>query len=431
MKKWTKWLSVILIMAMLIPCCSFLSSAATADTVRSYNSILALGSSITRGYGLMEDWGITYEERAYYEGSFPTVLADATKVPDENREIFTYGGMTSSAMLVMLGEEEDFTDEYDVNGFAYGNLIMELRDDPCFTKPLSEAELITLEFGMGDVFYRAVVLSGISYALGKDTATLVEALERYVYYTYDGYRNLMENMSRILASVTGKNQNATVLLIGMYNPLANVALDSESVLPVGSALSAVTMLINAGYKRLAKQYDNVTYVDVSNVETGATNGEYGLLSDEFFGKDAGAESTHPTRQGYHYMAQQCIGALPVKEGEKQVSKNNIVLALCDVEEIVGITIGNTVIRNYSWNADTRVLTIPRIFRSTGIMTLTAKIGGGGGIGCFIYQVTYHDGYEAYRLYSTPNTLTTAEKLGRKIGSVAETVMQKLSGIFNR
>jgi len=449
MKKTVRILCFVLALVMAVSLLSVSAFAGSESNVREYNGYLAFGSSITRGYGLDGYYNDNVAANMQIEGSYPKLVADACNVPLENRYCATYGGFTASATLVLLGEEPDFTDEYDVNNFetrfkrdmvcryctdeqkAVLSRYTGIESSIVGAKPIDEiiaqSDLISLEYGIQDTVFRAGSLAGYMNFDFKNATTeeIAGFAEAFLSEIDDGNELLFDSLHRIIDHIIRVNPDATIVLLGSFNPLANLSLKEDMVLPLGSILSSTSALLNSQYKVLAEEYDNVVYCDVSNVDTYATEDGTAILSEGFFAADGGGASTHPSANGLRYMAHQILSVLPEVT---ETSKTDISVHMGIVKQVSSVVLDGIPVNNYTM--EDSVLTIPYSFKTAKSLTVTT-VNEDGTTGTYIYQLSYNDGYTAYRIYSTNDNAVTAKKAINSVVNICKTIVNKLGSLFSK
>jgi len=281
---------------------------------------------------------------------------------------------------------------------------------------IDSAGLITLELGMSDILNRVgcVLLSecfpeGINFSSAGDIAKAVKVL---VSELYDGYRYWVTGYRMILDYIKDHNPDAAVVIIGAVNPLFNLTISDTSVLPVGTALSVITTWMNQYYRQWAKEYGYV-YVDISNVELEGMEDEVSF-NDLIFD----SPNTHPTPNGYRQMARMIIKALKESEKAEKTNVNNIVVDLGRFNRADYVLVDGVPVTDYT--VEDSVLVIPS--RLHNKKNLTVGVKQNGKLSVTTYELVYHNGYTAYRIYTTNSVSGTLTKLGSSAKSAATRVL---------
>ena len=188
-----KLVSAVLV-ALLLFSCAATAFAANKDTVRQYGKeggYLAIGDSISRGCGsdgfyMDTDKAEGGQYDLYYmrnvQGAIPTQIAKAVgcTMPDDMADKDAtfwpccYPGMTVAMMLDLMGVDDGFKDEklnyayykdmlqyfgYEgsFDGVRQGHVYDPDTDGQCgnIIELIKKADLITVQLGMCDIFYRA------------------------------------------------------------------------------------------------------------------------------------------------------------------------------------------------------------------------------------------------------------------------------------
>ena len=187
------------------------------------------------------------------------------------------------------------------------------------------------------------------------------------------------------------NPDATILICGSFNLIDDVTLLDETVFPLGDIMTNITEQMNILYEQWAKEY-GVTYVDIQNCETYATENNMALLGDYM---NDSLVSSHPSQTGHDYIARQFLAALaPVEE------HHNIYVDLVrntSVSKVLvnGIPVTNYTVTGYDLNVDYtgRLATTMTIFIDNGDGTTQMQ--------CF--NLEYKDGrYVVHRVYQNNN-----------------------------
>ncbi|MBQ2766620.1 MAG: hypothetical protein IJF49_00905 [Clostridia bacterium] len=146
--------------------------------------------------------------------------------------------------------------------------------------------------------------------------TVLEMAEKFVYacvaYSIDTIK--------ALEAIQTINPDATVLVVGMYNPLRGLQITvNGTTIDVGEMMELVIDATNVYYTAYAICDGNVTFVDVSNAETA---GFSGLNSDNLNSSDMisvlaslvvnAKDNMHANAAGHAYIFEQIMEALAVK-----------------------------------------------------------------------------------------------------------------------
>jgi len=363
---------------LLTVCMAFtLAIPGLADREKEDFVYVAIGDSIAGGMRneIDPETGKRDHQTLYYSrcnGSYPSLVAEAVGLGedlktdlDEYSGIqswsdgfypFLSGGTRTSEVLHMLTTDEEYAYDYDdpyVNG-DYKSILLkadylrkktdkkpaaeknpeqenmidrfykEGETEFALINRVKEADLITLGVGMNDFALGPVVMTGIigDAALPEvdtdDPQELLEAVSKLPALLEEGYNTFTENYPIILEKLLEfAPEDVTILLVGYYNPYANVSLlplGEGDGLGLGDLIGVVMQRADHFIKELAEQYDNVSYVDITGVSTDDYKGnkykevgQKNLLSD---GIDSFMEAAqidpHPNWYGHAYIAEKVL-----------------------------------------------------------------------------------------------------------------------------
>jgi len=444
-KRMAKVLSAVLVMALLLSCVAVSGFVVPAEESNGY---LVIGSSISRGY---EYEGYGNDSVACYMGvkeSYPCQVADALNVPTNKRYSVSYGGLTTTGTMVLLGMADTFTDRYDLECLAESykrDLIARFGTQAqcnslgyakigtdCIENIVKSCGNITLEFGLADTVMRAGFLADFAHTDFSDATAVAEFLKFVVSETKVGRETLYENLPKILDRILAWNPNATVTLLGVYNPLANLSLSDSTVLPIGSLFNDLIENLNKHYRELAEQYQKagkqVLFVDVYNTDTPATENDVSLLNGNFLNLRGGGDNTHPSYNGLRYMAYQVLDTIGAVQNPNVKNKTDITVHMGCVKNVVGVTVNGIALKKFSFKDS--VLTVTNKSKLCDTMTVITK-DENGTVGLYSYDLSYDktNGYTVHRAYSTNNLAKTATKNLNPLKKAGETIKSKLTEWF--
>ena len=461
-----------LALSLLIACsCVYVAFAATKETVHQYGKeggYLAIGDSISRGCGaegfyIGRDGSYEPEGEGQYgayelrnvQGCVPYQIAQAVgctapmDMTDQDATYwpFTYPGMTTAVTLDLLGVDDGFTDtklnyayykdmleyfgyEGSFNGVREGDVYDPQTDGKCgnIIELIQRADLITVQLGMCDIFYRAyrivsnggMLADGLSFDLSSTDAikALVETALTELKNGYDYWKN---NYPLLLERIQELNPDATIVMVGAFNIVNQLTITNELVAPVGSLVTSITAGMNSYFRKWAKEY-NILFADITNTETQATENDWALLGDF---KDHSFTGTHPTQTGYDYIVRQILAQLPEQE-----TSTDLKVDLGRFEQVDYVLVNGVPVTNYSM--DGFVLTVPNV----GPLATSLAIGvknDDGTIAVQTYQLVYKigEGYRAYRIYGNNDFFGMLLKPFRLIVNLMQSLFEKLTGLFNK
>lgn len=434
MKKFEKAVALLLAVMMVLSCLAMCASAEDTEDTPKYENYLCIGTSVTRGCGL--DGYDIYDDATAHNipGSYPDYVANALGIPVEHRWNCAYQGEMISSVLAIMGmfdpnDDELMNPEYNYwfsrrilpNMFAqYGYDTGMVCGEKCsILDKLSSCDLITIELGMGDVFYRTKEITSADDVFGNLGDTDIAAFaEQFITELYKNYNFMLKNYTKILDYIKVNNPNATVVIIGNYNMFADMPLNDEIFAPIGDAFAVLSVSMNQIYKQWAKQYGYI-YADISNVETPATEGDMAAFDIEDMNY-----AIHPSvENGLPYIARQVLNAL---DTERPVTAN-ITVDLGSLNKLDFVVVDNKPIFNYSLEGS--ILTIP--YFSTKAMLLTVgAVNEDGTVSTHSYQLAFGEkGYTAYKIGAVNDTFGFAKKIFKTLFSLIESLWTKVLDFF--
>ena len=360
MKFSTKILALILAVLIAVPLIA-VSSLAAEDPYASLKEgigYLAVGDSVTRGYGAGENWrDQLYLNDTYgnyncrnVDGSYPNLVAEAfgLNAPDDIRDTsaklwpLAHDAVSVAYMLDILGIDDGFRDEE----FTYDDSSMLKRyvtDLQYFGDPLSltidgdaacgktgeimsvrdmfkSASLITIGLGQTDVIYKAQIFGlnkldlSDAKSISSGIGNILNLLEKYFNYWKDAYPLLLDFIKE-------NNPDAKVVLVGTLNPIRNATATDEIAIRIGSLIDGIMDAMNAYTRQCALKYGYM-YVDISDVDTPSSVTQMSIghilsISDPI----EYALIAHPTPHGYSQIAERVIAA--VKKDLESGSANGL------------------------------------------------------------------------------------------------------------
>lgn len=343
---------------------SLLSIGAFADkSVKQYKDYVCLGDSIASGYGLpsyeatVDPWkGSFLNEDTVHKGSYCQIVGDA--VGARVVESRAHSGWRAYDYLDMMGytnllAEDPAAKEVGKDFFITGMGWLKTRDNPQLVgsgqrviDSIKSADLITLNLGCNDIFSYAqgVTMATVSNRLGwksiydvptsvngitntyasviKTLATgdVKELVSTYVGALLKGAEMFETYLPKLLNVIKQLNPNATIVLVGMSNPV-NVNL------PIDFAAYGIDIYTHFVYycnkenkfmENLAVQ-NGCLFADVYSGTQAygikVLNAD-GIMQGSLLGVEvSGIKMVHPTPEGHAYMAAQILKALPSYDGE--------------------------------------------------------------------------------------------------------------------
>ena len=475
-KKLRNTLALTLTLLLVFSCFVLPAGAATAKNVKQYGTegaYVAFGDSIGRGCGsegfYLDENGNPLPEGSspggqydyYYmrnvQGAYPTLISQAIgcnapyNMADEGATFFPvcYPGLTTAVVLDLMGIDDDGFSDKDLS-YSYYKDVLEYfgmeesfpgaRDGETYAEVAAErggagksgaikdvvkkANLITVELGMCDIFYRTyriateggLLADGAQLDLSSPEA-IKNTLEVAVKQMSFGFEYWKKYYPVLIKTLQEWNPDATIVMVGSFNVVNQLRITDDDTIPLGSIISGITESMNACYAKWEKEFgDNVKFADIRNTEPYATENDWALLGDF---KDNAFVGTHPSQKGHDYIARQILGVLE----ERDVTMD-IVVDLARFDKVDYVLVDGKKVSNYSM--DGYVLTIPHSTKYATSLAIGVK-GEDGKIAVQTYKLCYTDGvgYSAVRLYGNNDAVGTAAKTGVGIFKLLKMVFEKL------
>ena len=325
-----------------------------------YNTYMCVGDSIAAGCGLardgnptnfdqnIEDFTKVYSNDYVYLGyDFSTVPAAyhsivANALDTELLQCARSGLRAVEFRYMLDGVYNDYDKtrfwgntyfDTDGNGFTMDDL-KALNAYVNYPEKIKQTDLLSINVGSNDVF--SFTLNMVLQELTKDTsdpdlgaikdyidktgnlgaafgklvdayksagkmASLVSTLTSTMYKAYNQYR---DNFDALINKIYKLNPDITVVVVGVYNPFANFKLSADSELDLNGIAAPVVAAINLYLQSYKLKLSNYYYADVVGTETYPMN-----YDDHYFWEYFGLK-VHPTIEGYQFMAQQILKAIP-------------------------------------------------------------------------------------------------------------------------
>ena len=471
-----KILACALVLALMFTCC-VPAFAATKDTVRQYGAeggYLAIGDSISRGCGAegfyigrngeyLPDGEGQYGEYDLrnVQGCVPYQIAQAVgctapmDMTDQDATYwpFTYPGMTTAVTLDLLGVDDGFRDEklnyayykdmleyfgYEgsIDGVREGDTVADVEASrggvgKCgnVMELMEKADLITVQLGMCDIFYRAyrivsnggMLADGMSFDLSSPEA-IKNLLETAIGEMKNGFEYWKNNYPKLIEKILEVNPDATVVMVGSFNLVNQLTIRDDIPVPIGSIISGITESMNLLYRQWEKKY-GVLYADISNTETLATESDWALLGDF---KDNTFVGTHPSQTGYDYIVRQILSVLP---DDSVKNKHEIVVDLARFSEVDFVLVNGQKCLNYTIKDYT--ITIP--YEGEDAVNLTiGLLGHDNTVAVQTYSLSYdaEKGYTAHRIFGTNDALRPLKQFFELIKKLFQKIADAFRNMFN-
>ena len=279
-----RWLSALLCLCLVL---SLLPVAAHAQTLETY---VALGDSITTGYGLEEG-----------EQSFATQVATAGSLTLDDS--LATDGLTSAELLEQLSEE-------DVKAAV--------TDTDFITITIGGNDLLDALYGYLAEEYNEnnpddqMTAKEIADELAKGNVGLIQKLIGYMpgFQNSDAAKNALtaysENLTAILSAIRTLNSNVQVVVLNQYNPYKQAAESANPLFaayttPVSDAFKAGVTALNLATAGVVTALQDAN-VQVANVKAVFDAQAENPCNADFFHLDALSFDIHPNTKGHQLLA---------------------------------------------------------------------------------------------------------------------------------
>ena len=483
MKRLSRLLVLLLILAMMIP---YFSITALADDYDFFEpdtdpvlydryientgnpdntGYIAFGDSVARGYALpnFQAEGYTIDDTTDHNcrivhDSYPYIIAKTLGCDtpeDMTDKEATYwpiaqDALTTSFICDLLGIEDGFYDDVYLNTYLATRYNADLyyfgAKGSSFTldgngrytedakaypvdKLISNASVISIGIGMSDILNRARSLAFDDFLKTPDfsnTDALISILKDFVSKMYEGYQRWEANFPLIL-DYFKENTDATVVIVGAFNPMFGMTITDDIPIPIGTVMSALTNLMNQKYRRWAHEYGYI-FVDVSNVDTGSSvNGSSVIEFVTTPDYRQQGKLTHPTKEGYQQMARMVLNALRENEAEEKTPLTTVKVDLGILGDETLNTVDYVAVNGRKLDTDDyaindHVLAIPYGSIFGRRLTVAAKAADGK-ISLSYYSLRFSclDGYIATRLYCSTDAQAVIDTITNLINSAKNTL----------
>ena len=306
-----------------------------------YKEYTVIGDSIAAGYGLDKrangDTDISHWERV--EDSYYDIVTDEIGC---DLNIHARDGFTTLTEMVLLDpsfrDSMSAEDQYVVSSIFANH--GEMTDEELAAKQLTAAQevkdsdLVTVNLGSNDILtsslYRMAYLTSTAEdtapvisefkemlseygSLGSTMSTIIglgETLSALDIAMIKSFMSFVENYNVLMNTIHELNPGATVLALGLFNPIKGTKLGD---IEINNAVLSSTLVQMANmyiqYLCPARQY--YEYVDVYDTEVYmlrlSTDEDGNLISDPDYEADGAV--WHPTRTGHAQMAEDILNVL--------------------------------------------------------------------------------------------------------------------------
>ncbi len=291
---------LIAVLSVLILLCTLAGggSLAQAKSVPQYDNYVALGDSITAGYPL-PGFGWQDVHKAKWKlipNSYAWRVSRAVRAKEtsqmakpgwrtvEMRTMLDKSYPGDTMMRETLPLEEGSTSQLDQKA------LKKLRHQ--YRLAIKNADLITVQFGSNDAWKPIQVGRN-----NLDDPAYVAQIAGIGATCVAGFK---VNFDEIIRSIRKLNPDAKLIVVGIYNPFANGALDlGPFTLEYGKVLTDVIKVANAYMEYGCPYADQYEFADVMGIETlNAHHGSPDYVNDP-----------HPTVKGHRQIANKVLAEL--------------------------------------------------------------------------------------------------------------------------
>ena len=162
---------------------------------------------------------------------------------------------------------------------------------------------------LGDIERKA---ADISASTGVEKSTVKGLLESYAYAAIGFACNYAETLDAIRAL----NPNATLVIVGMYNPMDGLVLGSgDNAMDLGELMQSLVDLTDLCYGMYATLHADTVFVSVPDTASGTINteGSAAQIMLRLMNKTTCEEVLYATADGHAYIAAQVIASIEVAE----------------------------------------------------------------------------------------------------------------------
>ena len=258
------------------------------------------------------------------------------------------------------------------------------------SKKDGERELVLLNAGGADIFY---CTAKMSFSNSGFSPSNTDELESFIQNLISNYNKFLKYFPALIERIKELNDTATIAIIGTFNPLKDLKLTADSLLPVGNLAAVITNDMNRHYRQWAKQY-GCMYVDISNVDTLTLESDITL---DMFSSIDPLIVYHASPDGYKYIARQILRQL--EEGSS--IRRDISIDLGSAGDVTKVSFSGLPILKFSFDPETRELILPYSLRLPGLIKVTETRGGNSYD--IIYGMSWLSGaYAANRIFASKN-----------------------------
>ena len=326
-----RMLSMLLAAILVFSALGVTASAATRENVQHYDTYMCIGDSIAAGFYVDGDSSVG-RKLEVMPNAYHSIVAEAT-----GAKLLQFGWSAFRAVelrYMLEGVRHDLDSTWQE---LFGFLISDEQLKPyrtAYLDAIRQADLITVNLGSNDVLsysmkktlnllssssdcalaakvkeimnqcgdFGTAFVKVLGYAekagklpvvLASLNPTLMKAVTAY-----------KENFTACMRGIYKLNPDATVVVVGVYNPMRNVSLVENGNLKLASLVQPTVDIMNQFLKYGCLYSDWYRFAPVPNVTTWPMSLIGGDFASEVITK------VHPTAVGHSYMANQILSVLP-------------------------------------------------------------------------------------------------------------------------
>ena len=326
------FLSLLLICSLAICLLCPTVAAATRENVQQYDAYMCIGDSIAAGYTVSGEEGNFYRVRV--EGAYHDLVAKATGAKLNQ---FGWSAFRAVELRYILEGVRNEPDSIWVDSFqtlVNNDLLDANRAD--YLNAIKSSDLITINLGSNDVLSYSMTKT-MALLQGSDDSELAAKAKELIASTGDmgaafiklcsyaqlagklplvtaslaptlaqAFSYFRDNFNACMKDIYALNPDATIVVVGVYNPLTNLTLTENTHMNFAPLVQPTVELLNQFLKTGCAYSSRYLFAPVPDTETWPMT----LLN-----KDISSEllwAVHPTVNGHSYMADQILSVLPEK-----------------------------------------------------------------------------------------------------------------------
>jgi len=311
---------------------------------------------------------------------------------------------------------EDY--EYDPQGTLMDNA------NSVFIDRLQEFDnpLIINQLCNADIFYSLLELA-IAKVSETGTDNIPAVIEGVMSVFAERHAEFREDYPLLIQHLQKLSPNATIVLVGMFNPVKDLTIMDDSIAPLLNALQPLFDIINSDIRGFAEEY-GCFYADISNAETLTIVNDVSI-EGVINGFDI-EKVYHATPEGYAYIGRQILRQVQLNNTK---SLTTIKTDLGPVRKVAAVLVDGKSVSNWSYDEATLELTVSLLRTNAKSLTVTEVRSSGTYVSVYSLDWSLKDGYTATQRYVTLNAAATVTKFTNSALTVAKSLFSTLkSGI---